>query len=73
MLAQRRSAALFDGRHDLQLPEAQVTVLARRHAGPKARKMSATSSAGATTMRLRRLQHLQRTDDFAQQVGGDLR
>ena len=27
MPAQRRSAALFDGRHDLQLPEAQVTVL----------------------------------------------
>ncbi len=27
MPAQRRSAALFDGRHDLQLPEAQVAVL----------------------------------------------
>ena len=35
--------------------------------------MSATSSAERTTMRLRRLQHLQRTDDLAQQVGGDLR
>ena len=49
MSAQRRAAALFDGRHDLELAEAQVAVLCCRHVGPWARKMSATSRAGRPT------------------------
>lgn len=36
------------------------------------RKMSATSRAGRPIAALRRVQPLQRTDDLAQDVGGDL-
>ena len=50
MAAERDAAALFDGRHDLQLAEAQVTALdCCRHVGPWARKISATSRAGRST------------------------
>jgi hypothetical protein len=48
MATQRRAAALLDGRHDLELAQAQVAALgALRQAGPWVRKMSATSRAGA--------------------------
>jgi hypothetical protein len=43
-----------------------------RHAGPWARKTSATSGTEALRV-LRAVQVLQRTDDFTQQIGGDLR
>ena len=43
MAAERGGAALLDGRHDLELTEAQVPGLRRRQAGPWSRKMSATS------------------------------
>ncbi|MGF6935850.1 glycogen/starch/alpha-glucan phosphorylase-like protein [Paraburkholderia sp. UCT70] len=68
---QRRAAAQFDGRHDLQLPQAQ-----RHRASPYwpwARKMSATSSMGYyTAPTLLGGRTLRRTGNFAQQVGGHL-
>jgi hypothetical protein len=42
-----------------------------RHTGPYVRKTSATSGTEALRV-LRAVQLLQRTDHFAQQVGGDL-
>ena len=74
MSAQRRAAALFDGGHDLQLTQAQVTCLssvARRVRG--LRKISATSRAGRPMdCTLLGRQRFQRTDHLAQQVGGHL-
>ena len=49
MAAKRRRAAALDGRHHLQLVEADVAGLARRHAAPWSRKISASSSAGRDT------------------------
>jgi hypothetical protein len=42
-------ALLLDGRHYLQLVEADVPALVRRHAAPWSRKISATSNAGRGT------------------------
>ena len=51
-------------------PRLSATV--RRHVAPQARKMSATSNIGLTARPLLGTQALQRTDDFLQQVGGNL-
>ena len=51
-------------------PRLSATV--RRHVAPQARKMSATSNIGLTARPLLSTQALQRTDDFVQQIGGDL-
>jgi hypothetical protein len=73
MAAQRRGAALFDGRHDLALTQAQVSVLilapGRSVDAEDIRDLQARRSHGRD---LRGTHGLQRTNDFAQNVGGDL-
>jgi hypothetical protein len=65
---QQRRAALFDGRHDLELTETEVPACLRRHAGPWARKISATSRAGRGIPAASGgwSQRLQEAGDFAQ-------
>jgi hypothetical protein len=72
--AERGAAALFDGRHDLQLAEAQVAALVlspRRPVGAEdirdlqGRALHAQLRCGRGTW-------LQRTDHLAQDLGGDV-
>ncbi|GAB5101106.1 hypothetical protein YK56LOC_68230 [Caballeronia sp. HLA56] len=51
-------------------PRLNATV--RRHIGPQARKMSATSSIGSDRACVTRYAGAPAGDDFVQQVGGDL-
>ena len=73
MSPQRRAAALFDGGHHLELTEAQVTVLRLPPGRPVGAEDVRDLQGGAPHARaLRGGQALQRTDHFAQQVGGHL-
>jgi hypothetical protein len=73
MAAQRRGAALFNGRHDLALTQAQVSMLRLAPGRPVGaediRDLQARRSHGRA---LPGPHGLQRTDDFPQYVGGDL-
>src|SRR5579864_1331008 len=71
MPAQRRGAALFDGRHDLQLPQAQVC------RGPPRWPVAAEDVRNLQHEALQRAgligrQTVQRTGDLMQQIGGHL-
>ena len=73
MAAQCRSAALFNGRHDLALAQAQMSMLGLTPGRPvgaeNIRDLQTRRSHGRD---LRGTHSLQRTDDFPQNVGGDL-
>ena len=73
MPAQRRGAALFDGRHDLELAEAQVRMLGLSPGWPvEAKDIRHFQGTWPHGSDLRRVQILQGTDDFAQDIGLDL-
>ena len=82
MSSQRRAAALFDGRHDLELPQAQMGLLSL----PPRRTVSAKNirdlQCGThhdrdlhdeSTFDLYLRQAIQRADHFAQKLGRHLR
>jgi hypothetical protein len=69
--SQRRAAALFDRRHDLQLPEAQVGGLTPRGA-KRAKDVCHLERAMRHDGDLLGMQTLKRADHLAQNVGGDL-
>ena len=73
MSSQRRAAALFDGRHHLELTQAQVSVLSLPQSLPvgaeDVRDLQGTTSHGRE---LRGVRGLQWTDHLAQDVGGHL-
>ena len=80
MAAERRRAAALDRRHHLQLARLTWPALARRHAGPWSRKMSATSSAGRDKccasgwrLGLRQRDAVERAHDLLDRLGGDAR
>ena len=68
---QRRAAALFDRRHDLQLSQTQLCGLSPH--GPMRAEHVRDFGHGRAPRSAVVLQFLQRTDHLAQQVGGDLR
>ena len=74
--SQRRAAALFDGRHDLELTEAQVALLRlspRRPVGPEdVRDLQGTTPHGRGLIERQGFQRIQGTDHLAQKVGGHL-
>ena len=73
MSPQRRAAALFDGRHHLELTEAQVAVLRSPPGRPVGAEDVRDLHGGAPhRAALRGYRVLQRTDHLAQQVGRHL-
>lgn len=74
MSSQRRAAALFNGRHDLLLTQAQVTCLDLAIGRPMgAEDIRDLQHGGRRRQALLGIQHLERADDFAQDIGGHLR
>ena len=74
MTAQGGTAALFDGRHDLQLAEAQVSSLLLAQSRPVGAENIRDLQGGAIHARLRCWSgaRLQRTDHLAQDLGRDV-
>ncbi len=76
MSPQRRAAALFDGRHDLELSQTQMLALrptpGRTKGAEDIRDLQGRTPHGRNSVVLFRVQHLQGADHFAQEVGGDL-
>ena len=74
MAAEGGAAALLDGRHDLQLAEAQVATLLPTQSRPVGAEDIRDLQGGALHARLRcrRGTWLQRTDHLAQDLGGDV-
>jgi hypothetical protein len=70
--AERDTAALFDGRHDLELAEAQVTALVMPPSRPVGAEDIRDLQGRAFHGRLRCGAGLQRTDHLAQDLGGDV-
>ncbi|REE23573.1 hypothetical protein B0G71_6844 [Paraburkholderia sp. BL27I4N3] len=71
MSTQRRAAALFDRRHDLQLSQTQLYGPSPQ--GPMRAEDVRDFGHGCVPCSAVVLKFLQRTDHLAQQVGGDLR
>jgi hypothetical protein len=74
MTAQGGTAALFDGRHDLQLPEAQVAARLLTQSRPVGAEDIRDLQGEAIHARLRcwGWARLQRTDHLAQDLGRDM-
>ena len=74
MAAERDAAALFDGRHDLQLAEAQVAARLLTQSRPVGAEDIRDLQGGALHARLRCRggTRLQRTDHLAQDLGRDV-
>ena len=76
MSSQRRAAALFDGRHDLELTDAQVSPLRLSPRGPVGpediRDLQGTTPHGRGLLDRQGLQRIQGTDHLAQNVRGHL-
>ena len=69
-----RAAALLDGRHDLELAQAQVAALRLAPGGTMAAEdVGDLQGAVRHEEGLRGLQSLQRADHLAQDLGGDVR
>jgi len=74
MSPQRRAAALLDGRHDLELAQAQVPTLSPAPSGPVSMEdVGDLQGVAPHEGALRRGQHLERRNHFAQDLGADLR
>jgi len=69
--SQRRAAALFDRRHDLQLPQAQVSGLPPRWA-KRAKDFGYLERAMHHEGDLFAIQTLKRANHLTQNIGGDL-
>jgi len=72
MAAERGAAALFDGRHDLQLAEAQVPPLVLSPRRPVGAEDIRDLQGGTVHVRLRCGAGLQRTNHLAQNLGTHL-
>jgi hypothetical protein len=72
--AEGEAAALFDGRHDFQLPQAQVTALVIPPRWPVGAEDIRDLQGGTFHVRLRGRggTGLQRTDHLAQDLSGDV-
>lgn len=72
MATERRAAALLDRRHDLELAQAQMTVLRQTPLRPVGAENLPHLQGGARHGLSGRVQALQRADDLAQDLGGYL-
>ncbi len=73
MSSQRRAAALFYGRHHLELTQAQVTLLGFAPCGSMGVKdVGDLQGEVPQGTGLSRFQGFQRADHFTQDIGGDL-